>query len=478
MVKDITTQFWGQIHMKHKRGLSIAGGIVGLLAIGYIATSLVWQHQQTFLSHTQVAGVDVSGKTATQAVPKVSQVLEHRTYRVTENGKVRYSFTSKSAGITVNTKKELTQLVNTQNYWRWPLALLQSAKAAKTTSVGQLHVSQANMTKLLAAITQTTTTTKRTPTENAKLVYANNQVEIKKEIQGTEISQAKLKQTVSHAIDTGQTTIALQKAYVTPTVTSTSQTLKTAKNSTQKYASEKASYTINGHKFEVPHATILSWLKVDSAGKVSLDDAAVKAYVTQLNDKYHTYHTTRTFKSTQRGDVKISGGLYGWTIQTNAETKALSKSVLAGKDFSRSPLITGSGYHNNRQDIGDTYIEVDKQAQHMWVYVNGQVKVSTDVVTGKPGAHETTTGVWSVWNKERNSTLKGQNDNGSDYAQPVAYWMPFDDTGQGIHDSPWQTQYGGSWYKTHGSHGCVNTPPAEVAKVYNAIAIGTPVVIF
>lgn len=464
--------------MKHTRGLIIAGSIVGVLAIGYIATSLVWQHQQTFLANTQVAGVNVSGQTAAQAAPKVSHVLEHRTYHVTENGKRLYSFTSKSAGITVNTKKELTQLVTHQNYWRWPLALLQSANATTTTSIGQLHVSQANMTKLLAKITQTTTQTTRTPTENAKLVYANNQVTIKKEVQGTEVSQPKLKQIVGKAIDTGQTTINLQKAYVTPTVTSNSQTLKTAKQSSQKYASEKAGYNINGNKFEIPHATILSWLKVDHAGKVSLDDATVKAYVTQLNDKYHTYHTTRTFKSTQRGDVKISGGLYGWTIQTNAETKALSKAILAGKDFSRSPLISGSGYHNNRQDIGDTYIEVDKQAQHMWVYVNGQVKVSTDVVTGKPGAHETTTGVWSVWNKERNSTLKGQNDDGSDYSQPVSYWMPFDDTGQGIHDSPWQPQYGGTWYKTHGSHGCVNTPPAEVAKVYNAISVGTPVVIF
>ncbi|MFC6293801.1 L,D-transpeptidase/peptidoglycan binding protein [Lactiplantibacillus daoliensis] len=464
--------------MEHKRGLSIAGGIVGLLAIGYIATSLVWQHQQTFLSNTQVAGINVSGQTATQAAPKVSHVLEHRTYHVTENGQTRYSFTSKSAGITVNTKKELTQLVHQQNYWRWPLALMQSASRSKTASIGQLHVSQANMSKLLANITKTTTQTKRTSTENAKLVYLNDHVEIKKEIQGTEISQAKLKQTVAQAIDTGQTNIDLKKAYVTPTVTSTSQNLKTAKKRTQKYASEKATYNINGNKFQIPHDTILSWLKVDKAGKVSLDQVAVKTYVDQLNDKYHTYHTTRTFKSTQRGDVKIDGGLYGWTIKSADETKALSKDVLAGKDFNRSPVTTGSGYHNNRQDIGSTYIEVDKQAQHMWVYVDGQVKVSTDVVTGKPGQHETTTGVWSVWSKQRNSTLKGDNDDGSDYAQPVAYWMPFGDTGQGIHDSPWQKQYGGTWYKTHGSHGCVNTPPTEVAKVYDAIPVGTPVVIF
>ncbi|BDZ29955.1 peptidoglycan binding domain-containing protein [Lactiplantibacillus sp. WILCCON 0030] len=464
--------------MKHKRGLSIAGGVVGLIAIGYIATSLVWQHQQTFLTNTQVAGINVSGQTAAQAAPKVSRALEHRTYHITENGKKLYSFNSQSAGITIKSKKELTKLVKCQNYWRWPLALMQSAHAAETTNIGQLQVSQASMAQLLTNITHTANQTSRTTTENAKLVYQNNQVEIKKEIQGTQISQPKLKQLVGQALASGQTTIDLQKAYVTPTVTSTSQQLKTAQTKTQKYATETASYNINGHKFEIPHATILSWLNVDRAGKVSLKQAAVKAYVDQLDAKYHTYHTTRTFKSTQRGTVKISGGLYGWTIQTAAETTALSKDILAGKDFSRSPLISGSGYHNDQKDIGDTYIEVDKQAQHMWVYVNGQVKVSTDVVTGTPGKHETTTGVWSIWNKERNSTLKGDNDDGSGYSQPVAYWLPFDDTGQGIHDSPWQKQYGGTWYKSHGSHGCVNTPPATMAKVYHAIPVGTPIVIF
>ncbi|MFC6202278.1 L,D-transpeptidase family protein [Lactiplantibacillus nangangensis] len=464
--------------MKHKRSLGIAGGIVGLIAVGYIATSLVWQQQRTFLANTQVAGVNVSGQTVSQAAPKVSHALENRNYHIIENGKKLYSFNSKSAGITINTKNELTQLVNHQNYWRWPLTLMQSANAAETTTTGQLHISQTNLNHLLAQITQTADQTKRTHTENAKLVYQNDQVEIKKEVLGTELSQAKLKTVVSQALATGQSTIALKKAYVTPTVTSTSKSLKTAQASAAKYATEKASYNINGHKFMIPHDTILSWVKVDSAGKVQLDDAAIKAYVNQLNDKYHTYHTTRTFKSTQRGTVKISGGLYGWSIQTDAEAKALAKEILAGKDFERSPLINGSGYHNDQKDIGDTYIEVDKQSQHMWVYVNGKVKVSTDVVTGSPGKHATTTGVWSVWSKQRNSTLKGDNDDGSSYSQPVAYWMPFDDTGQGIHDSPWQKQYGGTWYKSHGSHGCVNTPPAEVAKVYNAIPVGTPVVIF
>ncbi|MFC6180480.1 L,D-transpeptidase family protein [Lactiplantibacillus daowaiensis] len=464
--------------MKHKRGIEITSAIIGLLAIGYVATSLTLQNSQKFLMNTQVAGVDVSGKTADQVASKVSHALEHRTYHVVEDGQAIYSFNSKSAGISINTKKDLQKMARSQNYWSWPLSLMNQASASDTVSLGKLTVSNSSMQQLVTKIMKTADQTKRTQTQNAKLIYQNGQVEIKKEVQGTEINQTTLKTVVQKALADGKTSISLKDAYVKPTVTSTSKTLLTAKSKAQPYAKETAKYNINGHKFQIPNDTILSWIQVDSAGKVTLNQKDVLAYVKQLNAKYHTYHTTRTFKSTLRGTVKISGGFYGWTIKTKAEAKALSKQILAGKDFTRSPLINGSGYNNKKTDIGNTYIEVDKQNQHMWVYVNGKVKVSTDVVTGKPGKHATTTGVWDVWSKQRNATLKGENDDGSSYSQPVSYWMPFDDTGEGIHDSSWQTQYGGTWYKTHGSHGCVNTPPSIVGKVYNAISVGTPVVVF
>jgi Uncharacterized protein conserved in bacteria len=58
--------------------------------------------------------------------------------------------------------------------------------------------------------------------------------------------------------------------------------------------------------------------------------------------------------------------------------------------MSRTPVIQGSGYHSNGTDIGNSYVEVDKTNQHMWVYKNGKVVVSTDVVTGLPTtAHHT-----------------------------------------------------------------------------------------
>jgi lipoprotein-anchoring transpeptidase ErfK/SrfK len=41
--------------------------------------------------------------------------------------------------------------------------------------------------------------------------------------------------------------------------------------------------------------------------------------------------------------------------------------------------------------------------------------------------------------------------------------MPFYD-GQGLHDAPWRSEFGGTIYQTNGSHGCINLP-ADAAKV-------------
>ncbi|MEG0215435.1 MAG: L,D-transpeptidase, partial [Hungatella sp.] len=74
--------------------------------------------------------------------------------------------------------------------------------------------------------------------------------------------------------------------------------------------------------------------------------------------------------------------------------------------------------------------------------------------------------------KERNATLKGEN-----YATPVSYWMPFNGN-IGMHDAGWRSSFGGSIYKTGGSHGCVNLPPAAAKTIFENIEKGIPVLCY
>ena len=66
---------------------------------------------------------------------------------------------------------------------------------------------------------------------------------------------------------------------------------------------------------------------------------------------------------------------------------------------------------------------------------------------------------------------------GTDYASFVNYWIAFKGHSFGFHDASWRSKFGGTIYKTNGSHGCVNMPYSKVKQLYNMVAIGIPVYI-
>jgi len=147
---------------------------------------------------------------------------------------------------------------------------------------------------------------------------------------------------------------------------------------------------------------------------------------------------------------------------------------MEGKSISKEPAYYQTATAHGKDDIGNTYVEVDLVGQHIWFYKNGLLITQGDVVTGTYGSDKTRTpvGIYKIDYKETNATLVGEN-----YAAPVDFWLPFNG-GIGIHDAGWRTAFGGELYKTGGSHGCVNSP-YEVAKtIFNNIEVGTPVVCY
>ena len=62
------------------------------------------------------------------------------------------------------------------------------------------------------------------------------------------------------------------------------------------------------------------------------------------------------------------------------------------------------------------------------------------------------------------------------YHSFVHYWMPYNTTvGIGFHDANWRSSFGGQIYRTDGSHGCINMPPAKAEELYYMISAGTVV---
>ena len=55
--------------------------------------------------------------------------------------------------------------------------------------------------------------------------------------------------------------------------------------------------------------------------------------------------------------------------------------------------------------------------------------------------------------------------------------MPFWN-GYGLHDAPWRDEFGGTIYKTNGSHGCINLPPEKAEQLFSIIKTHDIIVIY
>lgn len=247
------------------------------------------------------------------------------------------------------------------------------------------------------------------------------------------------------------------------------------------YQECKIIYQFGEEMVPIDAGVVCNWLKTDEFGTPLLDENGdlctdeekVYAFVDRLADEYDTVGTERQFRATRGETVTVKGGIYGNKIDRKAEKEYLLAAFTEKKEEIHTPVYTQMALKQGKDDIGDTYIEVDMTNQMMYYYVEGKLEIETPVVTGNVSLRRgTPEGTNYVYNKQKKRILRGE-----DYATPVDYWIPVRGA-IGIHDSSWRNKYGGEIYKTNGSHGCVNTPLEEVAKLYDMVEIGTPCVMF
>ena len=104
---------------------------------------------------------------------------------------------------------------------------------------------------------------------------------------------------------------------------------------------------------------------------------------------------------------------------------------------------------------------------------DGEVLVTTPIVSGATWGYPTPEGLYKVENKDTNCWLSG-----ADYNVHVDYWIGVIGWQIGIHDADWRTIFGGQQYIREGSHGCINTPKEATAMIFENIEVGVPVLVY
>lgn len=451
----------------------IIGVLVGILVVvaGYSYRSTYYVDR--FLPKTYVEDINVSELTVEEANKKLHDHYASQEFTLKENDQEWKKINKHEFGLNTDFTSELEKIKADQSQWLWGTASLGSKQNLSLNEAAFDETILASKTeelkKELDALNKD-----RQVTADAKLTKGADGFEITPEVTGTKFDVDKTVADFKTELLAGKEELSLDTYKTTPKITADNPELNKEADALNKIAHINASYTINGNTFEIPKDKIMNWLSYKD-GKADINRDKVREYVASLGKKYNTSTNDSTFKSSRRGEVSVPAGTLSWTIAPDDETDALIADLSKGEDFTRSPIAQGSA-DAGAELFTNTYVEVDLENQHMWYYKDGKVALETDIVSGKPKT-PTPPGVFYIWNKERNATLRGTNDDGSKYAEPVDYWMPIDWTGVGIHDSSWQPAYGGELWKTVGSHGCVNTPPGVMAELFNMVEVGTPVIV-
>jgi hypothetical protein len=295
------------------------------------------------------------------------------------------------------------------------------------------------------------------------------------EVYGNKIHKDKLDEVIKMSIAEGETKVDLNESlcYESPKYTLRSDRTLETRNLLNKYVSTKITYLLRGENEIVDPNLINQWLRVDENLEVIIDKRAVKQYVQGLSKKYDTVGVARKFKTSVNKIVEVRGGFYGWKIDCAVEIIALLDNIKLGQVLDKEPIYAQKALSGDKNDIGNTYVEINITRQHLWFYKDGKLIAQGAIVTGNPNkGNATTVGVYMLNYKQKGSTLRGHN-----YEAEVTYWMPFNGN-IGIHDASWRHSFGGNIYKRNGTHGCVNVPLYLAKTIFEKIKDGTPVICY
>lgn len=455
---------------KHKKIAAVITILPTLLVIYFGMIKYFINH---FYFGSVINSINVSGKTVEEVKMVMPTQLQEYTLNLKERGGQIEQIKGGDVSLKYTSEEEFKKLKDSQNPYSWILAIFNS-KDSKM--IVKLSYDEKLLKERIDKLSCFDSSDVIEP-KNPSFQYSDKSYVIVGEVVGNKVDKDVLYPHVVDAILKGETEIDLESAgaYLKPNYTSKSEKTIEVRDILNKYVSSKIDYAFGEHQESLDGSTINKWLTVDENFEVKFDENKVKDYINALCKTYNTVGKTRSFATSSGTTVNIDGGDYGWSINENQETQDLISVIKEGQTITKEPVYSQKAfalsYGNN--DVGNTYVELDMTTQHLWFYKNGSLIVEGNVVTGNVSAgHATPKGVYGLKYKQKYTVLSGP-----DYAVPVTFWMPFNG-GIGLHDASWRSVFGGSIYKTNGSHGCVNMPYNAAKTIFDNIDENTPVICY
>lgn len=430
-------------------------------------------YNEAFLPNTTINGIDVSKMTVDEVKAAIEAGLSSYELTVLERTGASEVIKTEEIGLHSEFDGSLDDILNAQEPMKWITALWTPSEH----EIEAMIVYDENM--LLERIRSLSCMDEETIIEpqNAYLSDYRSETksyEIVPAVEGTELVEEHVLEAVGKAVIGLQSEVDLdaEMCYAKPSVYEDDASLISLAAELNTYVGAVVNHTFGDAKEVLDGDTINEWLTI-SDSVVTLDESGATQYVRALAKKYNTAYSAKKLKTSYGTTVTVPAGPYGWRMNETKEAAAVLEAVKAGSQVTREPEWLQTAASHGDYDYGDTYVEVNLTGQHLFFYKDGKLIVETDFVSGNASkGWSTPAGAYPLTYKQRNATLRGEN-----YETPVSYWMPFNGN-IGLHDADWRSSFGGTLYKTGGSHGCVNLPPKAAKLIYENISAGDPVLCY
>lgn len=463
-------------------------GIVfaGLLSFG-IYLLLAQYYQQRFMLNTWINGVYCTGKNVEEVNKELLNLSEAPFLSITDKSGREYRISTNEFNYTVDFKDDLQKILDKQNIYQWPKSILIQNRIELIPHISLKCDALQEYVKGLDFFKEdykTSGEVKISLTDEGYVLMNTLRERIDAErlfgyLDGLFADETYL----LNGYTEGIYAVCVDDADCYMEITLNEEQQKTMDKwmAVQSYIHNGIIYDMGDQMLSLSGKIASSFIQTDEQGEILFDennkpiinDRSIETFINSLADEYNTWKGELIFQSTTGEEKVVPYVNYGTQIDVKKEIVYLKQAFREKRIEVHVPAYVHEGYVRGKNDIGDTYIEVDMGNQKLYAYLDGQLLVDTDIVTGNmKNRTSTPEGVVYVYAKQRNRTLRGPG-----YAAFVKYWMPVKG-GIGLHDANWRSKFGGEIYKKNGSHGCINIPRSVMQEIYENFEIGTPVIMF
>jgi len=456
---------------KKTKVLIICGAVVAAIAVIYIGLSVYFMNH--FYFGSKISGVNVSGASLDRAKEKVQQGMDNYELVITERDGTTDIILGSEMGLLVEWNGSLEECLAAQKGFDWIYKLF---VPETYDEVCKLSYDKAALEKAIDS-SSCMAEEKQVMPQNATVSEYSLETgyTLVPSVPGTAIDKEKLMLEVGKCIKNLNKDLNLEEcgAYYQPEIGDEDEKLLATIAQLNKCLSTVVTYQV-GSSTQVLNASVFQpWLYVNDALEVCINDESLTAYVKALASTYNTCYSPKKLMTSYGKEVTISNSHYGWKVNNDVEKAAIIANIMAGDVITRDLNYSMVANSHDGNDYGNSYVEINLTAQHLFLYVNGQLIIESDLVSGNLAkGYNSPTGAYGVTYKEKNATL-----NGADYSTPVDYWMPFAGN-VGMHDATWRGSFGGSIYKRNGSHGCINLPWSAAKTIFSYVDAGFPVLVY